>query len=447
MFNFTRYSTLVFSEKGADINCYGLAIVKHRMQSLGKQYNQSNYEAILHSSYWPDQILDLLRWKALHKPSVPLLVGGNSPSTNPAPYLAMDCFVHLGDGELYHDDCEFVISPKNSEPHPIACTEHVYPFAGYVDEQKEGKTSRRYFCEISRGCRNKCLFCQYSWLKPYREAPVQDVYAALEYASTKHVRVFAADRFQHSGYKLIRRCLEQQGIVDTGSDVSLKFLNRNRSYLKYTRKIRTGIEGMSYRLRKMVGKNITDQEIVDAHSAAVEDNIRCFDWYMIYGLPTEGDDDAEEFVELLAKLEPAMKGRTLAIHWNAFQPNPCTPLQWAKPALKYPRKRLDRIHAARFAYTITHKPLYTKDSTLARRVLTIRAAGAETLDMLKVLAFRPSAANDVDALSAAYKKRMGVDLWDEWPADKEFPWDRHVQYNREKMRLLYDKRITQHCSN
>ena len=439
MLEFSRYDTLVFSEHGADTNCYGLQVVRERMGQLGKSYDAVDPQITLHSSFWPEQLLDFLRWDARRPTRTPVLVGGNAPSTNPAPYLAAGCNVFLGDGECYSDDSSSLLAPGNTTPAPVAVVPEVVPVSGYVDEQKEGKSSRRYFCEISRGCRNRCAFCQYGWLKPYREAAAEHVEAALEFAQTKHVRVFAADRFQHSAYSRIRSKLDALGAVDTGSDASIRFLLKHPELLAQTRKIRTGIEGMSFRLRKRVGKPITDDDIVNVHGAAVAAGIKSFDWYMIYGLPTETDADADAFLDLLAKLETPLKGHTLAIHWNAFQPNACTPLQWAAPAVGYPAARLKRIGAARFSFKAMHVPLLTSDATVARRTLLTRAAGPETADMLKIMAFQPIAGRNVAAMASAYQKRVGVDPFGEWPGDKPFPWDQHVQYDKSRMRRWYDK--------
>lgn len=430
---------MAFDEHGASDSCYGLYVTERRFKSLGKKkVDAAEAQVLAHSSYWPEQILDLIRYRATHKTSAAILVGGNSPTTNPSPYLAMGCYVWLGDGECYADDSASLLSPDNDLPRPIAVTPAVYPVDGYVDTQKEGKASRRSFVEISRGCKNRCSFCQYGWLKPYREAEYEHIAAVIERAETKHVRVFAADRFQHKDYMKIRTLLECQGSIDTGSDSSISFLLKHPEYLGMTRKIRTGIEGMSQRLRFSVNKKITDENILEVHELAVKQDIKCFDWYMIYGLPGETDEDAMCFIGLLKKLAPIMRGRTLAIHWNAFQPNACTPLQWASPAVRYDRRRLDTINTCRPGYTIMHKPLYTSPPKIAARVLLARS-GAEHVNMLRSIAFKPSIANNVDLIEKEYRRISGFDLFGEWPKDKPFPWDKHVQYDAGLMWRNYEK--------
>lgn len=413
-----------------------MAVVKERMQSLNWRYEKTESNVLLHSSYWPEQILNLIRWMALYPSPRRLIVGGNSPTTNPCPYLALGAEVFLGDGELFDFDSPHLIRSQSDTPKTIGIAEKVFPISGYVDAQKEGKSSRRYFCEISRGCKNRCAFCQYGWIKPYREAPFEYIRAVIDATKSKSVRVFAADRFQHSQYPEIRKYLTQKKLKDTGSDLSIRFVAKHPEYLKLTTKFRTGIEGMSERLRIMVRKPITNAEIIRIHQLAFDAGIRCFDWYMIYGLPTENEDDTSEFLELLGSLEKVLKGHVLAIHWNAFQPNALTPFQWAAPAFPIPRARMECIDKSRYSFKIMHKPLLTSDSKIAMRTILSRA-GLRSLDLLKALAFKPQLAQDVRGMRNRFRALEGFDPLVALDPGAELPWDRYVQYDKRRLEKIY----------
>ena len=428
-----------FSFSGKSINCYGLEIVKKKLKSIGheiKPFDNKSENPVLFSLYWPEQLYDFMKWRYNMNPKKHVIVGGNTATVNPAPLIAMKSDVFLGDGELFDNGNEYIVSLNTHEPVKKAFCENIYPIK-FEDVQD----NRRTFCEMSRGCRNKCMFCQYGWLKPYRESDIADLMHTINSAKTKSIRIFAADRFQHSKYPEIRHILDKKGKCDTGSDASLKFILKNPDYLKYTRKIRVGIEGMSTKLRKMIGKNYTDDDIVNFCLLLVENNIKCLDFYMIYGLPYENEDDVIQFKNLLIKLDEKLPiGYTIAIHWNAFTPSAQTPFQWASSSYYYNTEHMCKhLFETREnkRIKIMHKPKFTSKWTILRRMLAIRSS-TKTVNLLYNVNKYKKAPT---LLVNKYKEIMGVDLCGEWPLEKVFPWDKYVIYDKDKMKSLYTNRI------
>lgn len=428
---FDTYSTMAFDDTGAADSCYGLNIVRERMTQLGKRYEQ-DAPTVLHSSYWPEQIFDLIRWLATH-PGKSLLVGGNSPSTNPSLYHALRATVYHGDAEMYDDGCAHLSDGADETPEAtIAVVPRVAPISGYVDSQKEGRSSKRYFCEISRGCKNRCFYCQYGWLKPYREANITDIAEALRFASTKTVRIFAADRFQHKHYSLINSLCSCFGITDSGSDLSVRFARKHGELFQHTRKCRFGIDGLSERVRAAVGKPTTDDDIIGAMENARAAGIKSFDWYMIYGFPGETEDDIAAFHALVDRVGKTMPGGTLAIHWNAFQPNAMTPLQWEKPATAARlAERQKRVCAVRYGCKVMHKPPASSPLRVAIRTMLARASAAH-LPVVRTIAYRPSAARSVEQLTQALRS-LGPDPLRSYDIGEPMPWDGVVSYQRDAM--------------
>jgi radical SAM superfamily enzyme YgiQ (UPF0313 family) len=195
----------------------------------------------------------------------------------------------------------------------------------------------------------------------------------------------------------------------------------------------------------MVGKNYTDDEIVNFFKLVADNNIRCLDMYMIYGLPTETDQDAYEFKELIHKLDEVMPDRyPLAIHWNAFTPSAQTPLQWAKPAqgeFKGFRDMLTNTGNKRIK--CLHKPKMTNDYTIWRRMLAIRGT-EETAQLIYNFSFRESEFKKrPETLLKEYQKITGIDLIGEWPTDKPLPWDKYCLYKKDLMLNIYKKKVKQ----
>lgn len=433
------YETFSFSKES--VHCYGLEIVSRRLRTFGYEIRPLDYNStntVLVSLYWPDQLFDFIKWRfAGVMKNKRVLVGGNYPTTSPAAILPFCDGIFLGDGEGWNgsQESEYIITKETTKPVQRYVEKNIVPF-NYEDVQ----FSRRSFVEISRGCKNKCLFCQYGWLKSYREADFTDINEVIKRVKTKSVRVFAADRFQHSKYSKIRAVLDTLGKCDTGSDVSIRFLLKHPEYLKFTNKVRTGIEGMSERLRRMVLKNFTDDDLCAFSKLVSDSGIKCLDYYMIYGLPTENDSDVDAFYSFIEKLDGVMPEKyTIAIHWNAFTPSAQTPFQWEAPAIG-DHSRMKAFFESRpnKKICVYHKPKLANDWTLIRRMLAIRADTHNAKLCFNFAMKESEFKKRPETLLNMFQKESGCDLVGAWPKEKPFPWDKYCVYEKDKMLLLAD---------
>jgi radical SAM superfamily enzyme YgiQ (UPF0313 family) len=115
----------------------------------------------------------------------------------------------------------------------------------------------------------------------------------------------------------------------------------------------------SDRLRRVINKNLTNDEIVDICGAVFDRGMLTIKLYMMVGLPTETEEDLEAMTELVTRIKDRMLqagkkyGRAGKIipSLNGFVPKPNTPLQWdaicdereLKRRLKFVSKNLSRI--------------------------------------------------------------------------------------------------------
>lgn len=115
----------------------------------------------------------------------------------------------------------------------------------------------------------------------------------------------------------------------------------------------------SDRLRRVINKNLTNDEIVDICGAVFDRGMLTIKLYMMVGLPTETDEDLDEMFVLVERIKDRMLesgkrfGRAGKIipSLNGFVPKPNTPLQWEpicderelKRRIKYVCKGLSRI--------------------------------------------------------------------------------------------------------
>jgi radical SAM superfamily enzyme YgiQ (UPF0313 family) len=95
-------------------------------------------------------------------------------------------------------------------------------------------------------------------------------------------------------------------------------------------------EAGSERLRKVINKGVTEEDILRAADLVFGAGIPNLKLYFIIGLPTETQDDIEEIIRLAEKLRevqlrharPAGRIGRITLSVNSFVPKPFTPFQW-----------------------------------------------------------------------------------------------------------------------
>ena len=105
----------------------------------------------------------------------------------------------------------------------------------------------------------------------------------------------------------------------------------------------TGVQGLtlapecgSDRMRKILNKQFTNEEILEKARWIFENGIQNLKLYYMVGLPWENHEDVEAIVDLTARIREVMldvgrkRGRIGRIHpsVNPFVPKPGTPYQW-----------------------------------------------------------------------------------------------------------------------
>ena len=197
--------------------------------------------------------------------------------------------------------------------------------------------------EIQRGCTRGCRFCQAGIIyRPVRERPQDEIEKAIDeiinncgYDEVSLVSLSSGDYPDIEGLvsKLTAR-FENLGL-------SLPSLHINSFSLKLMEVLsprkKMGLtfapEAGSDRMRRVINKNLTEQEILDTFAEVFQKGWLSIKLYFMIGLPTETKEDIEAIIQLVDIIRVMAKkgsGKTpqIRINLSTFVPKAHTPFQW-----------------------------------------------------------------------------------------------------------------------
>lgn len=325
----------------------------------------------------------------------------------------------------------------------------------------------RAVIEVMRGCGRGCRFCQAGY-----------IYRPLRFKNRDVLVKNAKNICDNTGYDEISLCslsssdyFEIEKLLDDLIDYteknhislslpSLRIDNFPKELMEKLLKVRKSSltfapEAGSQRLRDVINKNITEEDIMKTCTVAFSGGYTSIKLYFMMGLPDETDEDikaiavlAQKIVDLFYALptKPKGKGVEVSISLATFVPKPFTPFQWEPQEVKEEIRRKQKLLIDTIKTKKIRVSWHESDTSLIEAVL---ARGDRKLGRVLYKAwekgcfldgwdefFKPEAYFEafeecsIDPLFYASRKRKD---------DEVFPWD-HLNYLVSKKFLLSENK-------
>ena len=207
----------------------------------------------------------------------------------------------------------------------------------------------RIMLELFRGCIRGCRFCQAGFVyRPIRERKPETLLALAEklIENTGYEEI-SLTSLSSSDYTCLPELTEKLLELTAKSKInlalpSLRIDNFSVELMKKIQSVRKSSitfapEAGTQRMRDVINKNITEEEILTGAGMAFEGGWTGIKLYFMIGLPTETQEDVAGIASLAEKVSdlygekaaPKDRGRgRITVSVSSFVPKPMTPFQW-----------------------------------------------------------------------------------------------------------------------
>ena len=342
-----------------------------------------------------------------------------------------------------------VVSDIDKAVFPV---DNIVPFIDTVHD--------RSVIETFRGCTRGCRFCQAGMIyRPVRERKPETIkkLAVEQLAATGHdelslLSLSTSDysQFETMATDLMGICRQNNVALSLPSlrldSFSFKVLQEIQGYRKSG--LTFAPEAGTQRLRDVINKNISEEDIYDAVRQAIILGWEHIKLYFMIGLPTETYEDLDGIAEIakaIMDINYDIRGRKggrfrVTVSVSNFVPKPHTPFQWSaqdtpEEFIKKHNYLSERLHIKGVTFNYHETATSNLEAVFARgdrrcgRILEEAWKRGCKFDAWTEH-FRPDLWRDaMDAVASEYGLKDGKELeayynYRERPIDENLPWDR-----------------------
>jgi radical SAM family uncharacterized protein len=301
----------------------------------------------------------------------------------------------------------------------------------------------RSIVEVMRGCYRGCRFCQAGFIyRPVRQRSVETLtrQACSLIASTGYDEV-SLNSLSTGDYPQLKELLHSlKARLPEGVTLALPSLRVDSfegEFAQDARKISLTFapEAGSQRLRDVINKDVTEDEILHAVTSAFNAGYSAVKLYFMLGLPTETDEDLKairhicDIIKSAYGREKRQKALRISVSVSTFIPKPFTPFQWERQAT---------LQEVEDKQTLLKKELYIKGVSFSwsdyftSRLEAVLARGDRRIGSVILSAHKNGCCFD------GWQKDLNVDGWlkafedngvdpdfytREWGENEILPWD------------------------
>ncbi len=383
-----------------------------------------------------------------------IFAGGPVITANPEPYKEIFDFLILGDGEEANLQAVRLCKENKDKPKSeilklLSEIEGVY--VPSLNQTKVKKATKKlaeciytpilsensffpntFIIEVERGCANRCAFCLASYINlPIRFVEYQQIIDAIELGlnHTNKLALLGAQVTAHPKFKEICKYIDNK--IKQGQEIEMSVSSlRVDSFTPEIvqtlvdagqKNLTLAIEAGSERLRKVINKNLKEEQIYKAIEVAQNCGLKGIKFYGMIGIPTETIEDINEIINLAKNIKKNYKGFDISFGFSTFVPKANTPFQWfgreegksLEKKSNYLKKELHKIgvqssiSSAKWDYY--QAVLSRGDGNLTDYLIEIYKQGG------KIGAYK----------KAAKDLKIDTDYYaiENYPYEKELPWD------------------------